>query len=158
MDNGQWVADLLLAGGELGDVGVVALLHVLVGALQDGLLLQAGHRLLLLHAAQPGLGVLLAAAEVDAALDGNLFILSASPSGLQVMICSLMFSVSENSFTGHPVTVSTYHLHLLGIYIYRASTISTQYLFSIYTVSIWYIQYLHSLQSALTWWLWPLRL
>ena len=103
----------------------MALLHVLVGALQDGLLLQTGHRLLLLHAAQPGLGVLLAAAEVDAALDGNLFILSASPSGLQVIICSLMFSVSENSFTGHLVTLSTYHLHL-GIYIYRASTISTQ--------------------------------
>ena len=84
--NAQWLADLLLAGGELGDVGVVALLHVLVGALQDGLLLQTGHRLLLLHAAQPGLGVLLAAAEVDAALDGNLFILSASPSGLQIII------------------------------------------------------------------------
>ena len=86
MYNAQWRADLLLAGGELGDVGVVALLHVLVGALQDGLLLQAGHRLLLLHAAQPGLGVLLAPAEVDTALDGDLLILSASPSGLQIMI------------------------------------------------------------------------
>ena len=74
---------LFLAGGELGDVGVVALLDVLVGALQDGLLLQAGHRLLLLHAAQAGVGVLLAAAEVDAALQfsklssrsGSIFIL-----------------------------------------------------------------------------------
>ena len=45
------LADLLLTGLELGDVGVVALLRVLVGALQDGLLLQGGHRLLLLHAA-----------------------------------------------------------------------------------------------------------
>ena len=57
-----------MAGSELGDVGVVALLHVLVGALQDGLLLQAGHGLLLLHAAEPGVGVLLAAAEVNASL------------------------------------------------------------------------------------------
>ena len=57
-----------MAGGELCDVGVVALLHVLVCALQDGLLLQTGHGLLLLHAAQPSVGVLLAAAEVDPSL------------------------------------------------------------------------------------------
>ena len=63
------LADLLLAGGELGDVGVVALLHVLVGALQYWLLLQAGHGLLLLNTAQAGLGVLLAAAEVNPALE-----------------------------------------------------------------------------------------
>ena len=49
----------------------MALLHVLVGALQDGLLLQAGHGLLLLHTAQPGLGVLLAAAEVNPALENK---------------------------------------------------------------------------------------
>merc|ERR1719278_2515428 len=47
------LAHLLLAGGELGDIGVVALLHVLVGALQDGLLLQAGHGLLLLLSPVP---------------------------------------------------------------------------------------------------------
>ena len=63
------LADLLLAGGELGDVGVVALLHVLVGTLQYRLLLQAGHGLLLLNTAQAGLGVLLAAAEVNPALE-----------------------------------------------------------------------------------------
>ena len=64
-----WLADLLLAGGELGDVGVVALLHVLVSALQDWLLLKAGHRLLLLNTAETGLRVLLAAAEVNSALE-----------------------------------------------------------------------------------------
>ena len=47
------LADLLLGGGELGDVGVVALLGVLVGALQDRLLLQAGDGLLLVHTAEP---------------------------------------------------------------------------------------------------------
>ena len=66
------LADFLLAGSELSDVGVVALLHVLVSTLQDGLLLQAGHGLLLLDAAEPSLRVLLAAAEVNAALNvGN---------------------------------------------------------------------------------------
>ena len=40
---------LLLLGVEDGDVGVVALLHVLVGALQDRVLGQRLHRLLLDH-------------------------------------------------------------------------------------------------------------
>ena len=61
-----------------------------------------------------------------------------------------MFSVSENSFTEHPVTVSTYHLHLLGIYIYRASTISTQYLFGIYTESTISTQYLFGIYNIYT--------
>ena len=73
------LADLLLGRLELGDVGVVTLLHVLVGALQDRLLLQCGDLLLLLHTAQPGLGVLHTAAEVEASLD---FLLSAGPSQL----------------------------------------------------------------------------
>ena len=77
------LADLLLAGLELGDVGVVALLRVLVGALQDGLLLQAGHGLLLVHAAQPGLGVLLARAEVHAA--GHRAVLLAALPGRAVL-------------------------------------------------------------------------
>ena len=58
------LADLLLAGLELGDIGVVALLRVLVGALQDGILLQAGHLGHLVHAAEPGVGVRHAPAEV----------------------------------------------------------------------------------------------
>jgi len=56
---------LLLTGFELGNICVVALLSVLVCALQDWLLLQAGHRLLLLDTAEPSLSVLLTVAEVD---------------------------------------------------------------------------------------------
>lgn len=71
------VADLLLGGGELCDVGVVALLHVLVGALQDGVLLDGLHGLLLLHAAEAGLGVVLAATKVDSSLHLSLTTLAA---------------------------------------------------------------------------------
>jgi len=46
---------LLLTGFELSDVGVVTLLCVLVSALQDGLLLNAGHCLLLVHTAESSL-------------------------------------------------------------------------------------------------------
>merc|ERR1719264_2013927 len=71
------LAHLLLGRGKLGDISVVALLSVLVGALQDWLLLQGRHSLLLLDAAQPSLWILLAAAEVDPSLD--LALLTASP-------------------------------------------------------------------------------
>ena len=64
------LADLLLCGLELRDVGVVALLHVLVGALQEGVLLQGGHAGLLGDAAG-AVGLLLAVGEVDAAGDGD---------------------------------------------------------------------------------------
>merc|ERR1719234_679285 len=57
--------DLLLAGFELSNICVVALLCVLVRALQDWLLLQTGHRLLLLDTAEPSLSILLTVAEVD---------------------------------------------------------------------------------------------
>jgi hypothetical protein len=43
----------------------VALLHRLVGALQDRVLLQGLDRLLLLDAAEPGLGIVLAGRKVD---------------------------------------------------------------------------------------------
>ena len=59
------LADLLLGGFKLSDVGVVALLSVLVSALQYRLLLQGGDCLLLVHTAQPSLRVLHTAAEVD---------------------------------------------------------------------------------------------
>ena len=52
-------ADLLLCGGELSDVGVVALLGVLVCALQDRVLLDGCHCLLLVHTTQPSFRVLL---------------------------------------------------------------------------------------------------
>ncbi len=64
------LADLLLGGLELRDVGVVALLHVLVGALQEGVLLQGGHAGLLGDAAG-AVGLLLAVGEVDATGDGD---------------------------------------------------------------------------------------
>ena len=63
---------LLLGGLELGDVGVVALLHILVCALKNGILLQRGDGLLLLNAAETGVGIGDAAGEVDAAGDLNL--------------------------------------------------------------------------------------
>ncbi len=67
------LTDLLLSRGELGDVGVVALLHILVGALQDGVLLQGGDSLLSLDTAEASVGIILAAAEVHAgALDAGL--------------------------------------------------------------------------------------
>merc|ERR1712183_989866 len=59
------LAHLLLARLELGDIGVVALFSLLVGALQDWLLLQTGHLRQLLNAAQPSLSILLTVAEVD---------------------------------------------------------------------------------------------
>ena len=61
---------MYLSRSELCDIAVVALLNILVCTLQDGLLLQGGHSLLLLHAAQPRIGVCGAPGEVDAALDG----------------------------------------------------------------------------------------
>merc|ERR1711931_333538 len=50
---------------ELSNISVVALLSVLVGTLQDGLLLQGGHCLLLVHAAQPSFRICLTTTEVN---------------------------------------------------------------------------------------------
>ena len=72
------LADFLPARFELSDVGVVTLLRVLVGALQDRLLLQAGHHLLLIHTAQPGLRVGDAAAKVESSV-GSISLLAAFP-------------------------------------------------------------------------------
>ncbi len=56
----------LLSRVELCDIGVVALLNILVGTLKDGILLQGGYSFFLLHTAEASVGVSLAAAEVDA--------------------------------------------------------------------------------------------
>ena len=64
------LADLLLRGLELGHVGEVALLGVLVGALQNGILLERGHLFLLVDAAEPRGGIVDAGTEVNAAGDG----------------------------------------------------------------------------------------
>ena len=77
------LANLLLGRFELGDVGVVALLDILVSTLQYRLLLQSCDLLLLLHAAQSRLGVLHTAAEVEASLHALLLLLPAGPGQLR---------------------------------------------------------------------------
>jgi len=69
---------LLLGRLELGDIGVVALLGVLVGALQDRVLLEGLNSLLLLYTAQAGVSVLHTAGEVNASLDGSRLLSSSS--------------------------------------------------------------------------------
>jgi len=55
------LANLLLARGEGGDIGVMALLNIFVGAFQYWILLHTRHALSLLHAAEAGLRIFLAA-------------------------------------------------------------------------------------------------
>ncbi len=64
-----FLTNFLLGRLELCDIGVVALLNILVGTLKNGVLLQGGDGLLLLHTAEAGVGVGLAAAEVNASRD-----------------------------------------------------------------------------------------
>jgi hypothetical protein len=71
-------ADLLLSRRELCDVGVVALLHILVCALKDGVLLNGLDSLLFLNAAESSLRIILASTEVDSTL--NLNTILATPS------------------------------------------------------------------------------
>ena len=59
----------LLGSFKLRHIGVVALLNILVGALKDGILLECGDGLLLLNAAEAGLGISLAARKVNSSLD-----------------------------------------------------------------------------------------
>merc|ERR1719427_1633463 len=54
---------------KLCNISVVALLCVLVGTLQDWLLLQGGHCLLLVHAAQPSIRVSHTTTEVNSTCD-----------------------------------------------------------------------------------------
>merc|ERR1712123_104547 len=74
--------NLLHGRFKLSNVSVVALLSVLVGALQDGLLLQGGDCLLLVHAAQSSIWICDAAAEVNASRDSGI-LLSASSGKLR---------------------------------------------------------------------------
>lgn len=62
-------AHFFLGGVELREVGVVALLDVLVGALQDRILLERGDLLVFFDAAEAGVRIVLTAGEVDPALD-----------------------------------------------------------------------------------------
>merc|ERR1719264_1239356 len=88
------VAHLLLGRGKLGDIGVVALLSVLVGALQDWVLLDGRHCLLLVNTAQPSFGILLTAAEVDSTWNDATFILPPSSSLLIVMVVAAKVDVT----------------------------------------------------------------
>merc|ERR1712004_401175 len=83
------LAHLLLCGGELGDIGVVALFGVLVGALQDWVLLQFCHCLLLVDAAEPSLRILFTAAEVDPTRNDPTILLPPSSTLLVVMVAEV---------------------------------------------------------------------
>ena len=73
----------------------MTLLGVLVCALQDWVLLNSGHCLLLVHTTQPSVRVLLTAAEVDPAL--NLSLLPAPPRLLPLIMTVVMANkVSSN--------------------------------------------------------------
>ena len=63
------LADFFLCGIELRDVRVVALLDVLVGALQDGVLLERRDLLVFGDAADAGVWIVLTSGEIDPALD-----------------------------------------------------------------------------------------
>merc|ERR1711970_1204745 len=65
---------------KLCDISVMALLCVLVGTLQDGLLLQGGHCLLLVHTAQPSIRISHTTTEVNSTR--NSLILPARPGQL----------------------------------------------------------------------------
>jgi len=67
---------LLLTWFELGDIGVVALLCVLVGTLQDGFLLQAGHCLLLVNTAKTSVRVGDTVTEVHSSSNSTLLLSS----------------------------------------------------------------------------------
>ena len=67
------LAHLLLAGLELGHIGVVTLLDILVSTLQDGLLLQSRDLLLLLDTTQSSVRVLLTSTEVNPTLEHKTF-------------------------------------------------------------------------------------
>ena len=58
------IADFLLGGGKLGDIGEVALLHIPVGALQDGILLHGVNLLEFVHTAEASVWVSLAVGKV----------------------------------------------------------------------------------------------
>ena len=68
----------LLGSLKLRHIGVVALFDVLVGALEDGILLESGDGLLLLNTAEAGLRICLAAREVNSSR-GCLILLPALP-------------------------------------------------------------------------------
>ena len=69
-----FLTHFLLGRLKLRHIGVVALLNILVGALKDGILGESGDGLLLLDTAEAGLGICLAAREVNSSLDTSVLL------------------------------------------------------------------------------------
>ena len=88
-----FLAHLLLAGLELCDVCVVALLNIFVGALKDGVLGEGSDGLLLLDTAEPSLWVFNTGAEVDAG----------GGCGLSLLLSSLTWGKSSAAAPAVPV-------------------------------------------------------
>ena len=80
---------LFLGRCELCDISVVALFPILVGALQDWVLLQFCHCLLLVDAAESSLRILLTAAEVDPTRNDPTILLPPSSTLLVVMVAEV---------------------------------------------------------------------
>ena len=80
---------LFLGRCELCDISVVALFPILVGALKDRVLLDGRHCLLLVNAAEPSLGILLTAAEVDSTWNDPAVLLPPSSGLLVVMVAKV---------------------------------------------------------------------
>jgi hypothetical protein len=81
-------ANLLLSSRELCDIGVVALLNILVCALKDGIFLKGLDSFFLLNAAESSLSIILASAEINSSLDFNT-ILAALPEFLTTVATNL---------------------------------------------------------------------
>merc|ERR1719347_2569678 len=64
-----FLTNLFLRRLKLRNISVVTLLCVFVGTLQDGLLLQGGHCLLLVHAAQPSIRISHTSTKVNSTCD-----------------------------------------------------------------------------------------
>merc|ERR1719427_1614176 len=75
-----FLTNFFLRRFKLSNISVVALLCVLVGTLQDGLLLQGGHCLLLVHTAQPSIRISHTTTEVNSTR--NSLLLPARPGQL----------------------------------------------------------------------------
>ena len=92
--SGLFYVYLFLAWSELSDISVMALLYIFVGTLQNGFLLQAGHRLFLLNTTKTSLGVLLTSTEVNSSLKQSIFhyIVVSLNSIAKGVRCKLIFS------------------------------------------------------------------
>jgi len=98
------LTNLFLAWGELSDIGVVALLHILVSTLQDWLLLKTCHCLFLFHTAKTSFWVFLASTEVNASLDSAIVLSALSYS----LVVRRMVTILVKSVVTHKVCSSSH--------------------------------------------------